>query len=282
MTTSQSTRFDLSPDGRRLVVPNPASEDSPAWVTMFPFVDRQTGATESSTFDATPALMSPSQPIPVFWRPRHDEAWIVTFARVIVWRPGIGFTEVPAARVAFPGLIDASGPSPFTSDGDRFFAYGPEGNDPSTQFVRIYLASADDPRGPRLRLNGPGTALNEVRSLAEGQLLIRTWTTLPERGDILVVDPRLGTIRPIATGGTVTAVGAGRALALLRIVERAGSGDLTLLDLATGAHTLLAENVTSVALDPGPNPVAPGAPIAFIVRNRLASPYDGLWLGTLP
>jgi hypothetical protein len=86
----------------------------------------------------------------------------------------------------------------------------------------------------------------------------------------------------VASAGSVTAVGAGRALAVLRFVERAGTGDLNLLDLATGAHTLLGENVSFTALDPVGDPLAPGALVAFVVRNRLASPYDGIWLAVLP
>ena len=62
------------------------------------------------------------------------------------------------------------------------------------------------------------------------------------------------------------------------------------VDLATGAQTLLAENVYTVAVDPGThadvppgmNALAAGTRIAFLVRNPFASPYDGLWVAELP
>jgi hypothetical protein len=48
---------------------------------------------------------------------------------------------------------------------------------------------------------------------------------------------------------------------------------------------VLGENVYSAALEPGPldaDRLAPGKRVAFLVRNRLAGPYDGLWMATLP
>jgi hypothetical protein len=281
LTASALTEFDVSPDGRHLVLAT-YSEDSSNPARRFAFIDRRTGAMESSSFDAPLPLGSFQRSIPVYWRPGHEEAWIVGGDRIFIWRPGSAIAEMQTGLVYFPPSVDDPEPSLFTRDGAHFFVFGPEGDNLANQFLPVYLASADDPLGPRLRLNAPGTALDEVRSLPDGRLLIRTWTTLPQRGDIHLVDPVLGTIRAVASAGSVTTIGAGRALALLRFVERAGTGDLNLLDLATGAHTLLGENVSFTALDPVGDPLAPGALLAFVVRNRLASPYDGLWLGVLP
>jgi hypothetical protein len=63
-----------------------------------------------------------------------------------------------------------------------------------------------------------------------------------------------------------------------------------LVDLASGEQTMLAENVYAAAVDPGKTAdvpmdadrLAPGTRVAFLTRSRLESPYDGLWVATLP
>jgi hypothetical protein len=63
-----------------------------------------------------------------------------------------------------------------------------------------------------------------------------------------------------------------------------------LIDLATGVQTLLAQDVYAAAVDPGihayvapgTDALAPGTRIAFLVRNRMDSPYDGIWVAELP
>jgi hypothetical protein len=93
------------------------------------------------------------------------------------------------------------------------------------------------------------------------------------------------TQRQIASTGNVVATGRSRCLVLLNWVASAGSGDLTIVDYATGAQSLIAENVHSVAVDvssDGSDALAPGTRVAFLVRNRIASPYDGLWALELP
>jgi hypothetical protein len=81
-----------------------------------------------------------------------------------------------------------------------------------------------------------------------------------------------------------------RALALLNWEVSRSSGDLTLIELASGSKTLLAEDAYAVAVDPGRSADVPadadrlaaGTRVAFLARNRLDSPYDGLWVATLP
>jgi hypothetical protein len=62
-------------------------------------------------------------------------------------------------------------------------------------------------------------------------------------------------------------------------------GTLMSYDLATGAGTPLAHNVTQLALAP-PCPAcdvtAPGAQLLYVVQARVPHRYDGLWRATLP
>jgi hypothetical protein len=83
--------------------------------------------------------------------------------------------------------------------------------------------------------------------------------------------------------------GATRALTLLNWISSAATGDLTLIDFDTGATTVLAENVSQIVLQPpaettglSGDPLAPGLDVAFVVHDLLDSPYDGVWVATLP
>ena len=88
----------------------------------------------------------------------------------------------------------------------------------------------------------------------------------------------------------MVAVGKTRALALLQWEGGRNSGALTLIDLVSGAQTLLAEDVYLATVDPGhfaavppdTDLLVPGTEIAFLSRGRFASPYDGLWVTRLP
>jgi hypothetical protein len=57
-----------------------------------------------------------------------------------------------------------------------------------------------------------------------------------------------------------------------------------LIDLDTGAETLLAQNVSEFALPTcaGCDPTAPGTPFAYVVQARVPWRYEGLWTGELP
>ena len=75
---------------------------------------------------------------------------------------------------------------------------------------------------------------------------------------------------------------------MLNVVS-AGTGDLTLIDYATGATTLIGQNVTGAILqhpfdpsNPTVDALASGAEVAFLVRDALDSPYDGVWVAALP
>ena len=178
-------------------------------------------------------------------------------------------------------ISDTAGSSPvFTPDGRfRLVAAGDFGK-PS-----VYLQSADDDTAPPLRLNPDGTGLAGLWPLVDGRLLVEAWINDGRRNDIYLVDPAAGVTRSVASTGHVLATGRDRFLALQHVVLADGSGDLTSIDYATGTETLIAENVHSVAVDSSTVPddaLAPGTRVVYLVRNRIASPYDGCWTIDLP
>ena len=132
--------------------------------------------------------------------------------------------------------------------------------------------------------------MDSPRETGDGRLLAEAWLVDSQRSDIYLVDPDAMTSRTIASNGHVLSVGQTRALALLNFDLARLTGDLTLVDLASGDHTLIAEDVYAVAVDrgrlaivpAGSDVLAPGTRVAFLTRNRLDSPYDGLWVTELP
>jgi hypothetical protein len=209
------------------------------------------------------------------WRPGRAELWFPTVpAGFCIWRPDAGLTTGPA-------LLS---PDVFTRDGRHWFSM--DGGSLPT----VYVGSADDPTAPLLPLNPRGTVTTINGQTDDGRLLVGVWTLDAQRKDIYLVDADAGTSRAIATAGHLVALGHTRALALLNWEVSRSTGDLTLIDLASGAQTVLAENVYDVAVDrgqsanvpPGTDALAPGTRVAFLTNNRLASPWDGLWVASLP
>jgi hypothetical protein len=269
------TDLDLSPDGLRVVLAT-RPEDAP--LKRFHFIDRQTGASDSFGLDAASSYKA----IPVYWRPGRAGAWIVSQGHAWAWRAGGALSKIDSIPAFFP-MSRPDLASPFTDDGAHCLLYGPAGADLGNEYIPIFLADADAPDGPRLRLNPPGTGLKDVAVLDEDHLLVSTFTTFTERRDLQVFDTRTGVMRPVASGGVALATDSQRALAMLRVVERPWSGDLTLIDIASGAHTVLGENVTWSLLEgERAAPLGSGARVIFVVRGALASPYDGVWMATLP
>jgi hypothetical protein len=128
--------------------------------------------------------------------------------------------------------------------------------------------------------------VQNVWPLADGRLVVEARITNEKRSDIYLVDPAARTTRQLGHSGNVVATGATRILVFLDWLIGGGSGALTLIDLETGARTLLAENVHHVAVEksasPGVDALAPGTRIAYVSRHRIESPYDGLWVAHLP
>jgi hypothetical protein len=171
---------------------------------------------------------------------------------------------------------------PFTPDGQFWLSYSGEGlwgDKPP-----ILLRSVDDASFAPMLLNPAGTAVQNVWPLADGRLVVEDRISNEKRSDIYLVDPAARTTRQLGHSGNVVATGATRILVFLDWLIGGGSGELTLIDLETGARTLLAENVHAAVVEKaaGADALAPGARIAFISRHRIESPYDGLWVARLP
>jgi hypothetical protein len=219
------------------------------------------------------------------WRPGSTELWFSAASDGFgIWRPDAGLTTVHANLNPYVRAPDGES-SVFTRDGRHWFSAGP-----GTTTLTIYVGSSDNPTAPVQALNPYGTVTTSHWETDDGRLLVGAWTIDGNRKDVYLVDADAGTSRAILSAGHLVALGHTRALALLNWETSRESGDLTLIDLASGAQTLLAENVHDVAVDrgksasvpPGTDALAPGTRVAFLTNNRLASPWDGLWVATLP
>jgi hypothetical protein len=263
--------YVLSPDRRRLALIDTKMVGDSSTVKLH-VLDLKDGGRED-----VDVVSGASYIVPQFsWRPAHDEAWLGHSGKIVRWRPGAGLSELG------PGFLSQGAFSDFSSDGSRWLFVVSAPNQ-SGSFNPVYVASADDPFGPRLQVNPPGTGVDGITNLPDGRLLVQSWITLPGRDDLAIVDPRLGTVRPLASGGHPLFSGAHRSLCLLHFVEKPGTGTLTLIDLDSGAQTALAENVFEARISiEAADPLAPGAPMSFVVRSQLESPYDGLWVTPLP
>jgi hypothetical protein len=278
--------WSVSPSGRyvlRAASLLVSGTDAPTTLFLF---DRATGVEQTATV---------AQLGMTYWRPGHDELWFDATTlpsqtpddqdrRASLWRwlPGADAVPVVPDGAAYRSFV-TPGPWPFTSDGRFLLAF------PTTETTdkpTVSLRSADDPAVPLLTLNPSGTGVQDVRELPDGRLVVSNWITDRSRCDVYLVDADAGTVRPLAHGGNVLATGAMRILAQLDWLSGGASGSLSLIDLVTGAITRLAENVHDVAIDvlpaPGQDALAPGTRVAYLSRNRVSSPFDGLWMITLP
>ena len=222
------------------------------------------------------------------WRPGHDELWLAMDDGTLgIWKPETGVTAMPVAPVQNT-QAPSSRNSAFTSDGNYWFSLRP-GHEPGGQ-PALYVGSADDPSGPAFQVTPAGAQIYSHWELADGRILAGAWTTTDYRKDYYLVDPKTGASQGFAVNGLLVALGHTRALAHVNWEAGPGSGDLCLIDLATGTQTLLAQDVYAADVDPGvhadvpagTDALAPGTRIAFLVRNRIDSPYDGVWVAELP
>ena len=244
---------------------------------QFGLFDWTTGA---SATVSTAELSQPNM-VSADWRPGSEELWLSSESDALVWRPGGPSTTIQANLQGLFGEPNL-GYSTFTADGRHWFSieWGPH---PS-----MFAGSADDPTLPPIRLNPEGTSCYSYWPLGGDELLAATYTTDSERQDLYRVNFTSGSSILLTGGGQVVAVGRTRILALLDWQTAFSSGTLTVVDLETGERTPLAEDVTMAAVaptgsdDPAGDPLAPGTKVAYLFRNRLASPYDGLWLTELP
>jgi hypothetical protein len=260
-------RFELSPSGRWIVT----SDASTGRTTL---IERSTGAQEDVEI---PAYQAGSYA----WRPRHDELWFFAGSQLepAVWikKPGQPLIGTPGMPYALAN--DLSGDSMFTGDGAYWFSS--RGVDDDFRPI-LQVGSADDPQGDRFDLAPEGTQPGGYWQLADGRIVTAAWLRNPDRSDLYAVDPMTGGTTVFGEAGRAVAVGQTRLLAILHVNDL--HGDLTAVDAATGRATVLA---TEFALEAaversGADRVAPGAHVAFRFQARFDSPYDGIWVTTIP
>jgi len=224
------------------------------------------------------------------WRPGRSELWLtLNDGTLRIWKPETGLTAV--ATTALP-LSNYQAPvskrSAFTRDGNYWFSSRP-GDGPGG-LPALYVGPTDDPAAPAFPITPAGAYVNSHWELADGRVMAGAWTAYEYRKNYYLVDPRTGASQVLAINGAMAAVGHTRALAYVNWQVSSGSSDLCLIDLATGAQTVLANNVYAADVDPGTyadvppgtDPLAPGTRVAYLVRERMDSPYDGLWITELP
>jgi hypothetical protein len=168
-------------------------------------------------------------------------------------------------------------PSVFTTDG-RFWLYRVN--------AALFLARADQPQLPGLLIQDrQDFPVAQVREVGDGRRML-IWAAPPGdagRWDLSLMDVDTNQRRTLATSVGPSVVGKRRILALTAVT--ASMGDLQLIDLDTGADTLLAQNVTGFALPPvcpGCDATGPGASVVYVVHARIPFKYDGLWRLELP
>jgi hypothetical protein len=166
----------------------------------------------------------------------------------------------------------------FTADGRYWFPT----KTPNSPDSVVQVGLADDPMGPRFDLHPAGTTLVQYWELADGRILAPAFSTTATRSNVYVVDPATGQSQVLGEEGAVVAVGQTRLLVNQHILDN--EGDLTVFDLGTARSTVLALEFTLAAfVEPvGEDAVAPGAHVAFQFQARFPSPYDGIWLATVP
>jgi hypothetical protein len=287
-TTAAANGFYPSPSGRYVATidappfdPTGANQNGPTTITLY---DRDTGqesvATEPSAFLSN-----------MSWRPGRDEVWFeVSSTDLFRWPVGDQPERVGRAVPDFsfptlgppsPQTLQTRGDPIFTPDGQfRFVVEGFQ-----SEREPIDLQSADDAAAAPYLLNQPNMGIAAIWPLGDGNLLVEDFISDTKKNDAYFVDPVARTQHRISSTGNVIATGRDRCLALLDWVATGGSGDLTIVDYATGAQTLVAQNVHSVAVDASSDAtdaLASGTRVAFLVRNRIESPYDGLWVIDLP
>jgi hypothetical protein len=261
-----STPFTTSFDGRWLLAVDIGAGRGT-------FVERATGAEEVFDISALPGINYE-------WRPGHDEVWFLNGGfpqpSILIEKPGA--PSVTVAALAYAYMDDSHGSSLFTRDGGYWFS----SRAPLSAGPIMQVGSADDPAGERFDLAPAGTTSDSYWRLADGRILAPAFIRDRKRNDLYAVDPATGDSRVLGQEGLVAAVGRTRLLASLRVND--SRGDLTAIDLETGQSTVLAPEFALQAFveQQSVDAVAPGAAVAFQFQARFASPFDGVWLATVP
>jgi hypothetical protein len=240
-----------------------------------------------------PGTTRPAAPqVDVSFRPGNQEVWFSLDLKLFVLQPrAVLSVDRPVNTVIRigpdrsgdrladdqPSFTRRSRASLFTSDGRRWVFQGAD--------ARHHLGNADDPgTDGGIAVSTIGGA-SDLLELEPGRRLAVWLSPGNDRVDLYLLDLERDQLRFLAADVGSTLFGQRRVLAIVRKVgDRRATGDLVLLDLTTGAETLLAQNVSEFAVPPCPgcDPTAPGAPFAYLVQARVPWRYEGLWTGELP
>jgi hypothetical protein len=227
------------------------------------------------------------------WRPGRDEVWFQAMTGFVTWNLTDGRASAYQVGLAScqPGGSGLSSPSlsfsPFSRDGSLWFSLGTEGRELGSP---LHVGWADDPGQPTVPIDPEGMWVKYCWELEDYRLLVAAWADSDSRTSLYLVDAKTGSLTALAGTANAVAVGKHRVLALTDWEAWRSAGKLTLIDLASGARALIAEDVSYAAVDApdtadvlgGTDPLASGIDVAFISRYRLDSPYDGLWVTKLP
>ena len=230
----------------------------------------------------TQPLDVPPSYLGVDWRPGQDgEAWLsIQSGTTLIARPGSALVDI-SRRILSSYFPPVGSVGPFTIYGNSFLAYQSDVGYFDAR-VPVSLVPVDDPSATGLLLNPAGSSYSFAAELSDGGLLVGAWFKDSDRSDFYRYDLATGTSRLLGEAGSVVAVGQQRMLVLLHVANQ--TGDLALVDLDTAATTVLAHSVGGVAVEgpSGSDALAPGTRVAFSLINPIASPYDGVWIVTLP
>jgi len=259
----------LSPDERYLIVSEPST--NPIYASgPAALIDIQSG-----TIEELPDIFRYGG-----WRPEHDELWVSPYdpdssgmlsaSSISIKRPGEPVVVVPGFYL-----------SGFNEDGTYWFSRGASFNAENSSDL---AGLADDLSAPRFPIVPNGTTLLGAWTVDGGRLLTEAQPNLDSFREyfISLADPRTGDLRLLGERGYLAAVGQTHALGLYH--DSYLRGDLTDSDFASGRTTVIAPEfaVSAIAEPRGDDPYPAGARVVYQYQARFASPWDGLWLTTVP
>jgi len=259
----------FSPDAQYAVASEP-STDPMAPVGAAALIDTQTG-----TVEELPGIFRYAG-----WRPNHAELWVSPYApdqsgalsasSIFIKRPGQPVVEVPGFYL-----------SGFNEDGTYWYSRGASFNAENSSDL---AGLADDLSAPRFPIVPNGTTLLGAWTVDGARLLTESEASVDSFREyfISLADPRTGDLRLLGERGYLAAVGQTHALGLYH--DSYLRGDLTDSDFASGGTTVIAPEfaVSAIAEPRGDDPYPVGARVVYQYQARFASPWDGLWLTTVP
>jgi hypothetical protein len=234
------------------------------------------------------------------WRPGTDELWCLdNNTWPVVLRPGQ--PAVASARGAvIVHVVDPSSPGPtavldvyapaepgatydFFIEGGRWWIARD-----AMQGGTVRLAEASDPSGATgIVLGEAGEFVKEVAILEPGRRIavrmLRSDDLTPP--DLYTIDLTDGTKRLVATHAPQVVYGTNRVLVSAEANQAGDGARLSLIDLLTGATSVIADNVAQMVVARPCRtclPLDPGARTAFTIQARFPFEQDGVWTGTLP